>query len=262
VQLDSLLLYLATGAVSGLAAGLFGVGGGLIIVPALAGLLSYQGGAAAMQTAIATSLAVMCLTSISSMRAHNGRGGVLWPVFWRLAPGIVIGSLLGATVAQGLGGTTLRRVIGCGALLIALQLLIDAKPKVVRSLPGSAGLASVGAVIGALSALIGIGGGSLTVPYLAHRGVEMRQAVGTSSACGVPIAWAGTLAFALGGLGVPGRPAFSLGYVDLTAFIGIAAMSVLTAPLGARLAHRWPQRTLKRAFGVFLTFIGVRMLWF
>lgn len=255
-------LYLLTGIVSGFAAGLFGVGGGLVIVPALAAVLTYHGTGSAMQSAIGTSLAVMCLTSISSMRAHHARGGVVWPVFWRFAPGIVLGGLLGASLAQWMDGATLRRVIGFGALLIALQMAIDYQPKTPRTLPGAAGLAATGGIIGALSALIGIGGGSLTVPFLSHRGVEMRKAVGTSAACGVPIAWAGTLAFIVGGLNVPGRSDWSLGYIDVAAFAGIAAMSVLFAPIGARLAHHWPQKTLKRAFAVFLTCIGLRMLWF
>ncbi len=260
--MDSIAIFLVTGAAAGLLAGLFGVGGGLIVVPALAWLLPRQGvaDAAVMQSAIGTSLAVIGLTSISSMRAHHARGGVLWPVFRRLAPGIVAGSLLGAWVAHGLSGVALKRIVGVGALLVALQMAIDAQPKSARALPGAAGLASVGGVIGLLSALIGIGGGSLTVPFLSACGVEMRRAVGTSAACGVPIAWAGALGFALNGLGVEGRAVWSVGYIDLAAFAGIAVASVFTAPFGARLAHRLPPRVLKRAFAVFLAGIGLRML--
>lgn len=260
--MDSIALYLVTGAASGLLAGLFGVGGGLIIVPALAWLLPHQGvgETAVMQTAIGTSLAVIGLTSISSMRAHHARGGVLWPVFWRLAPGIVVGSLVGAWVAHGLSGAALKRVVGVGALLVALQMLLDRPPKAARTLPGAVGLAGTGGIIGALSALIGIGGGSITVPFLNACGVDMRRAVGTSAACGVPIAWAGALGFAVNGLGVAGRAPWSLGYVDLAAFAGIAVMSVFTAPLGARLAHGLPPKVLKRAFAGFLSLIAVRML--
>lgn len=260
--MDSIAIYLITGAASGLLAGLFGVGGGLIIVPALAWLLPRQGvgDAAMMQTAIGTSLAVIGLTSLSSMRAHHARRGVLWPVFWRLAPGIVAGSLLGAWIAHGLSGAALKRVVGFGALLISLQMMLDPKPKAERELPGGGVLAAVGAVIGGLSALIGIGGGSLTVPFLSACRVDMRQAVGTSAACGVPIAWAGALGFALNGLGVVGRAPWSIGYVDLAAFAGIAVTSVFTAPLGARLAHGLPPKLLKRSFAGFLAFVGLRML--
>lgn len=260
--MDTITIYLVTGAASGLLAGLFGVGGGLIIVPALAWLLPQQGvgQTAVMQTAIGTSLAVIGLTSIASMRAHHARGGVLWPVFWRLAPGIVAGSLLGAWIAHGLSGAALKRVVGFGALLIALQMLFELAPKTVRPLPGAAGLALAGTAIGSLSALIGIGGGSLTVPFLNAGGIEMRRAVGTSSACGVPIAWAGALGFAVNGLGVAGRAPWSLGYLDLAAFAGIAAASVFTAPLGARLAHGLPPAALKRLFASFLILVGLRML--
>lgn len=260
--MDSIAIFLVTGAAAGLMAGLFGVGGGLIIVPALAWLLPRQGvsDAVLMQSAIGTSLAVIGLTSISSMRAHQARGGVLWPVFWRLAPGIVAGSLLGASIAHGLSGHTLKRIVGVGALLISAQMLIDAQPKTARALPGAIALAGVGGVIGMLSALIGIGGGSLTVPFLNACSIDMRRAVGTSAACGVPIAWAGAAGFAFNGLGVAGLPPYSLGYIDLAAFAGIAVMSVFAAPLGAKLAHRLPPRVLKRAFAVFLAGIGLRML--
>ncbi len=260
--MDSIAIFLITGAVAGLMAGLFGVGGGLIVVPALAWLLPRQGvgDAVVMQSAIGTSLAVIGLTSISSMRAHQARGGVLWDVFWRLAPGIVVGSLIGAWIAHGLSGGALKRIVGVGALLVAVQMLIDAKPKTARTLPGSAGLAATGGVIGALSALIGIGGGSLTVPFLNWCNVDMRRAVGTSAACGVPIAWAGALGFAVNGLGAQGLAPWSIGYIDLAAFAGIAVMSVFTAPLGARLAHQLPPRVLKRSFAAFLALVGLRML--
>ncbi|GAC1620435.1 MAG: sulfite exporter TauE/SafE family protein [Nevskia sp.] len=260
--MDTIAIYLVTGAASGLLAGLFGVGGGLIIVPALAWLLPQQGvgDSAVMQTAIGTSLAVIGLTSIASMRAHQARGGVVWPLFWRLAPGIVAGSLIGAWIAHDLSAGALKRVVGIGALLIALQMMLDFKPKTARPLPGSAGLATAGGIIGTLSALIGIGGGSLTVPLLNGYGIEMRRAVGTSAACGVPIAWAGALGFAVNGLGVAGRAPWSLGYLDLAAFAGIAATSVFTAPLGARLAHGLSPIVLKRAFAGFLVLVGLRML--
>jgi uncharacterized membrane protein YfcA len=273
--MDALLIFALTGAAAGVLAGLFGVGGGLIMVPALAFLLPLQGvgPAVVMQVAIGTSLAVISATSVSSMLAHQRRGGVLWPTFRLIAPGLALGAVGGALVAHVLSGTVLQRIVGVGAVLVAIQMFLDLPPeKRVGSIssdedPIRGGRAeidltlfSAGAVIGALSSLIGIGGGALTVPFLSWRGVPMRQAVGTAAACGVPIAWAGAAGFVFAGWGVPGRPEFSLGYVALGAFAGLAVASVLTAPLGARLAHRLPPRTLKRAFALLLVIVGVTLL--
>ena len=262
IAMEALLIFALTGACAGLLAGLFGVGGGLIMVPALALVLPGQGidPAVTMQVAIATSLAVIALTSLSSMVAHHRRAGVLWPVFRLLAPGLAGGALAGAFVAHLLPGAVLQRIVGTGALLVAAQMFLEAQPRATRALPGTPGLLGAGAVIGALSALIGIGGGSLTVPFLSWRGVPIRQAVGTSAACGVPIAWAGVAGFVLAGAGVAGRAGLSAGYVSLAAFAGLAGASVLAAPLGARLAHRLPPRALKRAFALLLVVVGLMLL--
>ncbi|MEK6806659.1 MAG: sulfite exporter TauE/SafE family protein [Pseudomonadota bacterium] len=259
--MESLAIFLATGAVAGLMAGLFGVGGGMIMVPALALLLPKSGvdTGIVMQVAIATSLAVIAATSISSAHAHHRRDGVLWPVLRALAPGLVAGSVLGAFVADQLPSRVLAAIVGVGALLTAAQMFADRKPKTQHGLPGTAGLAGAGGVIGLLSALIGIGGGSLTVPYLSWCGAEIRKCVGTAAAAGVPIAWAGTAGFVIAGwdVAVAGP---HLGYVSLTGFAGLVVSSVACAPLGARLAHGLPPRVLKRAFAVLLTGIGLHML--
>lgn len=260
--MEALVLFLAAGAVAGVLAGLFGVGGGLILVPVLAFVLPWQGvgAAVAMQVAVGTSLAVISATSVSSMLAHQRRAGVVWPVFRALAPGLALGAVAGAFVAHATPAPVLQRIVGIGALLVAVQMALDLKPPGSRTLPGAPALVAAGGVIGLLSALIGIGGGSLTVPFLAWRGVPVRQAVGTSAACGVPIAWAGALGFVAAGLGVAGRPALSLGYVALPAFAGLAVASVLAAPLGARLAHRLAPRTLQRLFAGLLVVVGVLLL--
>lgn len=260
--METLLIYLLTGAAAGLLAGLFGVGGGLILVPAVALMLTQQGidEAVRMQVAIGTSLAVISATSISSTLAHHRRDGVIWPVFWRLVPGLIVGAWLGAYAAHWLSGEVLKRVVGVGALAVAAQMALGAKPRAARSLPGGGGLFAAGALIGGLSALIGIGGGSLTVPFLSWCSVEMRRAVGTSAACGVPIAWAGMFGFISAGWGLAGRPDWSLGYVAGIAFVGIAVASVAVAPLGARLAHGLPQQWLKRAFAALLLAVGLTML--
>lgn len=261
-MLTTVLIYLATGLVAGLMAGLFGVGGGMIMVPALAFVLPAQGiaGAITMQVAIATSLAVISATSISSMLAHHRRDGVLWPVFRRMAIGLAVGAVAGAFIADRLSSPLLAQIVGVGALLTAAQMFFDLRPQQHRGVPGGAGLATAGGIIGLLSSLIGIGGGSLTVPFLTWCGVTIRQAVGTAAACGVPIAWAGAVGFVIAGLGEPGRASWSLGYVDLAGFAGIALASVAAAPFGARLAHRLPPRVLKRCFALLLAAIGVLML--
>jgi uncharacterized membrane protein YfcA len=260
--METLLIFAATGVAAGLLAGLFGVGGGLIMVPALAWVLPGQGVGPeiVMQVAVGTSLAVISATSLSSMLAHHRQQGVRWDVLLRFAPGLAAGAVAGAFVAHALPGLVLQRIVGAGAILVAIQMFLDRKPVSDRGVPGWAGLVSAGGVIGLLSALIGIGGGSLTVPYLTWRGVPIRQAVGTAAACGVPIAWAGAAGFIAAGWSVAGRPEASLGYVVLPAFAAIALTSVLVAPIGARLAHRLPPLMLKRAFAVLLLVIGALLL--
>lgn len=259
--METLLIYLAVGALAGFIAGLFGVGGGLIIVPVLVYLFSQQGmhGDYLVHMAVGTSLATIVFTSISSVRAHHQRGAVLWPVFWKLSFGIVVGALLGAAIADWMSSIVLRRFFAIFEWLVALQLLIGFKPKPTRTLPGNAGLFGVGSIIGTLSAIVGIGGGTLTVPYLVWNNIDMRKAVATSSACGLPIAIAGATGFVFTGLLQASLPGWSLGYLFLPAFAGIVIASVLFAPLGARVAHWLDPAKLKRAFGVFLLLLGTYM---
>ena len=263
-MLESLLIFALTGAAAGVLAGLFGVGGGLIMVPALAFVLPRQGTAPeiVMQVAIGTSLAVIGLTSLSSTRAHHARGGVRWDVLRAFAPGLALGALAGAFVAHGLKGRTLEIIVGVGALLVAAQMLRGTPPGGTGPVaaPPMPELLLAGSVIGVLSALVGIGGGSLSVPYLAAQRLPMVQAVGTAAAGGIPIAWGGALGFGLSGSGVAGLPGLHVGYISLAAFAGLAVFSVMTAPLGARLAHRLPAQRLKQAFALLLSAVGVAML--
>lgn len=260
--LPTLLLYLALGAFAGLMAGLLGVGGGLIIVPVLAGIFQHQQMSAAviMHLAIGTSLATIVVTSVSSVRAHHQRGAVLWPVVWRLTPGIVIGAWLGAVVADALPSAVLSKIFAVFVLVVAAQMAFGAKPAPHRELPGAPGMLATGGVIGAVSAIVGIGGGSLTVPFLTWCNTPMRQAVATSAACGLPIALAGAIGFIITGLNAAELPAWSLGYVYGPALVGVAFASMLSAPLGAKLAHTLPAEVLKKVFAVFLMLIGVKML--
>lgn len=260
--LPILLLYLTLGAFAGVMAGLLGVGGGLIIVPVLAGIFHHQqiSEALIMHLAIGTSLATIVVTSMSSVRAHHQRGAVLWPAVWRLTPGIVIGAWVGAAVADLLSGFALTKIFAVFVLAIAAQMAFGAKPAPQRELPGSAGMAIAGGIIGGVSAIVGIGGGSLTVPFLTWCNIAMRQAVATSAACGLPIALAGTLGFIVTGFRVADLPAWSLGYIYGPALISVAVVSLLTAPLGAKLAHTLPTEMLKKVFAVFLAAVGVKML--
>ncbi|ULQ45107.1 sulfite exporter TauE/SafE family protein [Flagellatimonas centrodinii] len=260
------LIFAATGAFAGLLAGLFGVGGGLIMVPILALLLPHLGVAEAvtMQVAIGTSLAVISFTSLSSAAAHQRRGGVDGPVLLRLTPGLLLGAWIGAEVADHLSGALLRNIVGTGALLVAAQMAVGRQPTThhdaARPGPGTPELFGAGTVIGAAAALIGIGGGSLSVPYLSLRGLTIHRAVGTAAAAGIPIAWGGAFGFIWNGWSVPGIPSPSLGYVLLPALVGIGLFSIATAPLGARLAHAARPETLKRAFALLLLVIGLHLL--
>ena len=260
--MDAVIIYLLLGAFAGLVAGLLGVGGGLIIVPVLVFIFTDQGLAEHLivHLAVGTSLATIVFTSISSVRAHHQHGAVLWPVFWQLTPGIVVGAWLGAAFADVLASDQLRRFFGVFELLVAIQMTFNVKPRPHRQLPGRPGMLGAGGVIGAISAIVGIGGGTMTVPFLVWCNVVMRKAVATSSACGLPIAIAGATGFIVTGWNAIDLPAYSSGYVYWPAFLGIVIASILTAPIGARLAHRLPAAQLKRIFAILLYILGLRML--
>lgn len=262
--MESLFIFLATGAVAGVFAGLFGVGGGMIMVPALALVLGPKGvdPGILMHVALATSLAVIAATSISSTLSHHRRGGVRWELLRWYGPALAVGAAAGAFIADTLSGQVLRKLVGASSLLIALQMVLDYRFAALErlTLPRGPELGVAGAVIGALSSLIGIGGGSLTGPYLVMRGVPLRESVGTAAAGGIPIAWAGAIGYVLAGWGEAGVPQPALGYVSLSAFAGLAVASVLAAPLGAKLAHVLPPRRLQMAFALMLVGVGVEML--
>ncbi len=261
-MLLDLLIYLAAGAVSGLIAGLFGLGGGVVIVPVLIVVLGAQGVSqeVLMQMAVASSLAVIVITSISSVRAHHRLGGVRWDIFRRMVAGIALGAAAGAVLANMLSFDVLRGVLGLFLLAVAVQMGLGLRPRAEGRLPGMPGLNAAGFVIGGFSALVGIGGGTLTVPYLSRCAVEMREAVATSAAGGMPIAMAGSLGFVVTGWGHPALPDYATGYVYWPAVAGIAVASYLLAPVGARLAHRLPPALLRRVFAILLGLIGLRLL--
>lgn len=262
-MLTSLAIFAATGALAGFLAGLLGIGGGMVLVPALIFSFEAQGVSPSVLThlAIGTSLASIVLTSISSVRTHHAQGGVDVVLFKRLALGLIIGSWLGAQIAHALPARTLQLIIGFFAVWTGLKMFRGSKPVAANApLPGAFELNAVGGLIGVASAIFGIGGGSLMVPYLVKQGVAMRRAVGTAAACGFPIAIAGMIGFIYSGWGLSALPAGSTGYIYWPALAGIALTSMLAAHGGALMAHRLPAIQLKRAFGVLLVLVGVRFL--
>lgn len=256
------LLYLATGLFAGFLAGLLGVGGGLVIVPALALIFAAEQFPAAhiMHLALGTSLASILFTSLSSLRAHHAHNAVNWPVVRGISPGIVFGTLIGALVAAQLSTHFLKMFFIVFIYYVAAQMLLNIKPRPSRQLPGATGLFAAGGVIGGVSSLVGIGGGTLSVPFMTWCNVKLHQAIGTSAAIGFPIAAAGALGFVFNGLMAQGLPQYSWGYVYLPALVGLVLASVLTAPFGAKLAHRLPVAKLKKIFAALLLVLGTRML--
>lgn len=251
--------FVIAGAFAGVCAGLFGIGGGMIIVPALVWIFTAYHFPPEVVThlAVGTSLATIIITSISSLTAHHKRGGIRWEVWRSMALGLIIGSLVGAGIADRINGQALQALIGIGALLVALKMLFFSnKEQLGKPLPHKGVQFGAGTGIGMASSIFGIGGGSLTVPFLNWVGLPMKQAVGTSAACGLPIAIAGALGFAWFGQDVANLPEGTIGFVHIIGFFCISAASFITAKFGAKLAHQLPAATLKKSFGVLLIFAG------
>ncbi|WP_377333546.1 sulfite exporter TauE/SafE family protein [Rheinheimera marina] len=256
-----LLAYLALGAVVGFFAGLLGVGGGGIMVPVLTSMFLAQGlGDQSVHLALATSMASIVLTSVSSIRSHQRHGAILWPVVWRLSPAIVAGTIGAALIAGALPSTALAVFFCCFMSYVALQMLLNVKPKASRQLPGWGGLSLTGLSIGGISALVAIGGGSLTVPFLTWCNVRVQNAIATSAAVGLPIALSGTVGYLWSGWAVESTPQYSSGYVYWPAVVCISLVSFFTAPLGVKLAHRLPVSTLKKIFAALLVLLSAKML--
>ncbi|KXB29771.1 hypothetical protein AT959_17765 [Dechloromonas denitrificans] len=263
MPLDVIPIYLLTGAAAGFFAGLLGVGGGVVVVPVLTVIFTWQGfpGREVLHLALGTAMATILFTSLSSLRAHHAHRAVLWPVMRRLTPGILLCTLLGAQLAAGISSRALAIFYVAFMLFIALQMFANLRPTPSRSLPGRAGLGLAGSLIGAIASLAAMGGGALTVPYLIWCNVRPHQAIGTSAAVGLPIAVGGTLGYVWNGWGHGELPAGSLGFVYLPALVVILLASVAVAPLGAGLAHRLPVVVLKRIFAGLLLVLSAKMLW-
>lgn len=261
-MLTSLVIYCLVGAVAGILAGLLGIGGGLVIVPMLVyvfGLLAIPQ-ELSMHLALATSMASIMFTSISSFMAHHRRGAVHWEVVRRIVAGIFTGTFVGSCFASTLSTGFLKIFFVVFLYVVAVQLLLNKKPKGSRELPGMAGMFAAGNIIGAVSSFVGIGGGTLSVPFMLWCNIRVHNAIGTSAAIGLPIAVAGALGYLINGWGVAGLPEWSVGYVYLPALVLLSLLSSLTAPIGARLAHKLPVATLKKVFAGLLIVLSAKML--
>ncbi len=268
--LTLLAALMAVGALAGFAAGLFGIGGGAVMVPILAFVFTALGypGATIMHCAVATSSAVIIVSSIRSVRAHNARGAVDWDVLWPnplyKSWGLWIGAgalLASGVLARYISGRQLELIFGAVMILIALQFIFGRPDKTLRTgLPGGVALPSAGGAIGALSALMGIGGGAICVSLMVLCGRSIHRAIGTASGIGMFISIPATAGFILSGQGISGRPPLSLGYVSLPGFAAMAVMALIFVPLGAKTAHSTPQKPLKIIFGIFLLAVSLNMI--
>ncbi|SDW10929.1 sulfite exporter TauE/SafE family protein [Nitrosomonas communis] len=258
------LIYLLLGAGIGFLAGLLGIGGGLVIVPVLAYIFTAQNFPSdrILHLALGTTMATIIFTSLASLRMHHAHGAVNWWIVRYLAPGIILGTLAGSTFAGRLSTEVLGMIFVIFIYYAATQMWLNITPTSRHALPGKFGMVVAGSLIGALSSLVAIGGGLLTVPFLSMCNVKLQYAIGTSAAVGFPIAVAGTIGYIINGLlQMQPLPDYSLGYVYLPALGWIAGASMLTAPLGARATHRMQTATLRKIFVVLLYFLGTKMLF-
>jgi uncharacterized membrane protein YfcA len=263
MDISLIVAFVALGSLIGFLAGLLGIGGTMIMVPFLTIIFTHENFPREhlVHLAVATAMATIVFTSISNMLAHHRRGAVLWRVVRGLVPGILLGSLIGPLIVSGMSSTLLASIFALFAAVSSVQMLSDRVPKATRELPGRLGMLGAGTGIGILSGMVGAGGAFVTVPFLERCNVKIHNAVATSAALGLPIAISGTVGFVLSGLRQTGLPSNTLGYVYVPALACIAMASMLFAPVGARLAHHWPVKTLKRAFGFMLVGVAVFMIW-
>lgn len=255
--------YVGAGAVIGILAGMLGIGGGMTLVPVLTTLFAAQQFAPdyVMHMALATSMASIVFTSSASVREHYKLGAVDFSIVKRMAPGMVSGSLLASLAAGWIAQRHLALSFSLIVFLGATQIMLNRKPKPGRVLPGAGPLFGVGLLIGIISGLVSAGGAFLTIPFMLWCGVPMQRTIGTAAMLGIPLAVVGSVGYIISGWTVPGLPADAIGFISLTALVGLVSGSVFTAPIGARWAHRMPVLTLKRIFGGLLYVLVAKMLW-
>ena len=256
-------MYAVFGLVAGVLAGLLGVGGGLVLVPLLTIAFQLQGFSPdiVMHMALGTSLTSIIFTSFSSTRSHHKRGGVEWDIVKNISVGIILGTYFGSYVASYIPAQYLQIMFAAFLFYVTTQMVLGKNPKASRHMPNFLLTNIVGVCIGFISSLVGIGGGTLSVPFMLWHNVDIRHAIGTSAAIGMPIALAGGAGYYINGLGAPNLPEYAAGFIYLPALLGIVLCSMLTAPLGAHLAHTLPVTRIKKCFAILLFIVGIRMLW-
>ncbi len=261
IVLEIFMYCLLFGSFTGLISGLLGIGGGIAIVPFLAWLLPLNGMPVetSMQTAIATSLATIIITSLSAIYAQNKRGAIDWKVVKYFTPGIAIGAYFGAHLVHYLTTELLSMVFGGFLLLNGLRMALKLTPNPERKLPSPLPLSLAGSVLGILSTLIGIGGGTFTVPYMLLHNVPMKKAIAFGSTFGLPIAIFGAISFIILGLKNTIPMEGNIGYINIPAFLGISVASLFAAPIGVHLAHTIPTGAMKKTFAVIMLFVGLKM---
>jgi len=259
---EFIIAFLLLGTIVGFSAGLLGIGGGGIMVPVLTTLFLMQGVEVGqvVHLALGTSMASIIFTSLSSLRAHHIRGAVIWDVVKRMSPGILIGTFIATYLVASLSSLFLAVFFSVFMAFVAVQMFLDKKPVQHHNKVSSKQLFFVGSGIGAISALVSIGGGSLTVPYLVWRNFDIKKAIGTSAAVGFPIALAGTFGYVVNGWSNTSFENYTFGFIYLPAVVLISITSVFCAPLGAKLAHHLPVYALKRVFALLLIALSIKML--
>nr|WP_283102813.1 sulfite exporter TauE/SafE family protein [Shewanella abyssi] len=253
---------LALGAVIGFMAGLLGIGGGLIAVPALLHILPSVGVPAEHlpHVAIATSLAAIILTSLSSARAHHKRENIPWELFRSMLPGFVLGAICSGFISELITASLLQQIFAIFVMLMAIQMAFPMKPNSSRAMPSAIKLFLAAVIIALIAGLMGIGGGVLIIPFLTWCGLQMRYAIGFSSATGLLIALFGSIGYTLAGWNVASLPEGTLGFIYLPALLGIVATSMFVAPFGAKAATNWPTAKLKKIFALFLAIVGLKLV--
>ena len=261
-MLVELIAYLLVGSFAGILAGMFGVGGGIIIVPVLVFVFSFLGfeDSYLVHIAIGTSLATIFFTGISSTRSHYLKGSIDAKAFFPIAMGISFGAILGAFIASSLDGDMLRKIIGIFAFLIAIQMMFNQNRNVKKSTNQIVSMLT-GVGIGSASSVLGIGGGSFTVPFFKYNGIDMKTSIGTAAACGIPIAFFGSLSFITIGLNEQGLPPLALGFIYMPAMFLISLASVFTASIGAGMAHAISDKILTILFSTLMILISTYMFF-
>lgn len=260
-----LTLYLLIGAIAGMTSGLFGIGGGVVVIPALSTVFAHYTTipvSYSMQMAIGTSLAIMIFTAASALYAHHKRKAVRWDMFRDMLPGLMLGAVIGALIAHFLPSSFLKVIFGIFLVYVSFRLILDKKREINEKNQSLTFVRFSSLFIGIFSSLLGVGGGTLLVPFLLRCNLDMREATGTSIACGLSVGIVATISFMIAGLSTLQSVEGSTGYIYWPAFTGVVIASVLLAPVGAILAHRLPKELLKRSFGLFLLFMACDMLFF